>query len=67
LIDKPQAIEHHGFDRLTYGEVPHCRVLLGRLIEDVAKAEFSEHTSDEAEVVQDLATVWGLVGHDNLL
>jgi hypothetical protein len=51
LIDQPQPIEYHGFDRLTYGEVSHCRVLLGRLIEDGTKAECIEHTSDKAEVV----------------
>ena len=67
LIDKPQAIEHHRFDGFTHGEVPHFRVLLGRAIEDVANAEFVEHASDKAEVVQDLATVWRLVGHNNLL
>ena len=67
LVEKPQAIEHHRFDGLTRGEVPHFRVLLGRSIDDVANAELVEHTSDKAEVVQDLATVWGLVGHNNLL
>jgi len=45
----------------------HFRVLLGRVIEDVANAELVEHASDKAEVVQDLATVWRLVGHNNLL
>jgi hypothetical protein len=67
LIDKPQAIEPHRFDGFTHGEVPHFRVLLGRTIEDVAKAEFVEHASNKAEVVQDLATVWRLVGHNHLL
>jgi hypothetical protein len=67
VIDTPQAIEPHGFDRLTSGEVPHCRMLLGRLLEDVANAECIAHPSDEAEVVQDLVTVWGLVGPDHLL
>jgi len=51
LIDKPQAIEHHRFDSLTYREVPHFWVLVGGLIEDVANAEFIEHASDKAEVV----------------
>jgi hypothetical protein len=67
LVDKPQAIEPHRFDGLTRGEVPHFRVVLGRAIDDVANAELVEHASDKAEVVQDLATVWGVVGHNNLL
>jgi hypothetical protein len=49
------------------GEVPHFRVLLGRLIEDVANAECVEHASDKAEVVQDLAPIRGVIGHNNLL
>ncbi len=67
VIDKPKPIESHGFDRLTYGEVPHFRVVFGRLIEDVTNAEFIEHASDKAEVVSDLTTGRGLIGHDNLL
>ena len=67
VMEKPQAIAHHRFDGFTPGEVPHFRVLLGRAIEDVAKAEFVAHASAKAEVVQDLATVWRLVGHNHLL
>jgi hypothetical protein len=62
VIDQSQAIEHHGFDGFTHGEVPPCRVLVGRLIEDIAKTEFVEHASDKAEVVQNLATVVGESG-----
>ena len=51
LIDKSQPIEHHRFDGLTHREVPQFRVLLGRLIEDIANGEFVEHASDKAEVV----------------
>jgi hypothetical protein len=51
LIDKPQAIQHHRFDGLTHREVSHFRVLVGRLIEDVANGEFVEHASDKAKVV----------------
>src|SRR2546421_6196802 len=47
LIDKPQAIEHHGFDRLPYREVPHFGVLVGGLIEGVANAEFVKHARDK--------------------
>jgi hypothetical protein len=51
LIDKPQAIEHHRFDRLPHGEIPQFRVLLGGLINHVANAEFIEHARDKAEVI----------------
>ena len=57
MVHKAEAIEHHRFDGITGGEVPHFRVLLGGLVNDVANAEFVEHASDEAEVVQDLAAV----------
>jgi hypothetical protein len=67
LVDKPQAIEHHGFDGLSHREVPHFRVVVGGVIEDVANAEFIEHASDKAEMVQDLATVRRLVRHKELL
>jgi hypothetical protein len=53
LIDKPQAIEHHRFDCFTDRETSHFRVLLGRSIKDIPNAEFVEHASDKAEVVQD--------------
>jgi hypothetical protein len=67
LIDTPQTIEHHGFDGFTDSEVAHCRVLLGRLIEDLAHTEFVEHASDKAKVVDDVATVRGLIRHNHLL
>jgi hypothetical protein len=51
LIDKSQAIAHHGFDGFTHGEVAHFRVLWGRLIDALAYAEFVAHASDKAEVV----------------
>jgi hypothetical protein len=57
LINKPQAIEHHRFDGFPHGEVPHFRVLLRGSVDDVAQAEFVEHASHKAEVVQHLATV----------
>jgi hypothetical protein len=67
LIDTPQSIEHHRFDGFTYGEVPQFRVLWRGVVDDVANADFVEHASDKAEVVQHLATIRGLVGHHNLL
>ena len=67
LMDTPQAIEHHGFDGYTHGEIAHVRVLLGCLIDALAHAECVEHASDKAEVVYDLATVRGLIRHHHLL
>jgi hypothetical protein len=67
LMDTPQAIEPHGFDRLTCSEVAQFRVLVGRLIDDVTHAEFVEQARDKAEMVQDLATVHEVVRHHDLL
>jgi hypothetical protein len=47
LIDKSQAIEHHGFDGFPHGEVSHYRVLVSRSVEDLTNAEFVEHASDK--------------------
>ena len=51
LIDQSPAIEHHGFDSFPDGEVAHFRVLLGRLVNDIANAKFVKHARDEAEVI----------------
>jgi hypothetical protein len=51
LVDKPQAIEHHRFDGFPHSQVAHFGVLLGRVIEDVADAEFVKHARDKTEVV----------------
>ena len=67
LVDNPQASEHHGFDGLPSREVAPFRVLVGGVIADVADAEFVEHARNKAEVIQDLATVRGLVGHNHRL
>ena len=67
LLETPQAIEHHGFDRLTCSEVAHGRVLVGRVIDDVTNAEVVEHASDKAEMVQDLAMVHEVVRPHALL
>jgi hypothetical protein len=66
LIDQPQALEHQRVDRLPDREVPPLRVLLGGLVNDVAKAEFVEHASHKAAVLYDLATVRALVGPNHL-
>jgi hypothetical protein len=42
LIDKPQAIEHHRVDRFTNHDVPLFRVLLGRLVNNVAHSKFTQ-------------------------
>jgi hypothetical protein len=62
LGDQPPALEHHRVDRFTHGQVPHCRIVLGGLVDTVATAAFVDHASDKAEGVQDLATVRGLIG-----
>ena len=67
LTHKPQAIKPHRFDGFTDGEVSHLWVVLGRLIDDVPNAQFVKHAGDKASVVQDLATVSGVVSHGNLL
>ena len=66
LIDLPQAIQHHRVDRFPHRQVPQVRVVLGRLVNDAANVTFIEHASHKAEVIQDLATVRGLVGHHHL-
>jgi hypothetical protein len=58
LVDTPQFIEPHRFDRFTHGEVPQFRILLGGLVDNVANAEFVEHASH---------TVRGLLGHNHPL
>ena len=65
--EKPQAIAPHRVDRLTHGEVPPFRVVVGRVIAHVANAECVAHASDEAERIQDLAMVHRLVGHHTRL
>jgi hypothetical protein len=67
VMDKPHTIAPHRFDGLTDREVPPCRVVVGGVSEDVAHGECVAHASDKAEVVEDLATVHGLVGPDLLL
>src|SRR5438477_10116359 len=43
LLDKAEAVEHHGFDRMAGGHNPHFRVLLRRLINNLCDAEFFKH------------------------
>ena len=56
LIDTPQTLESHGFDRLTHGEVLHVGVLLRRVVHD-AIAKFVTHARDKAKLIHDLTTV----------
>jgi predicted PurR-regulated permease PerM len=55
------------FGPLLSLQVPHVRVLLGRLVNNVAHVKFIEHASHKAEVSSYLATIRGLVGHHHLL
>ena len=57
LVDKAEAVEHHGFDGMASGHNTHCRVLLRRLINDLSNAEFFKHPRDQTQVIQDLRTV----------
>jgi hypothetical protein len=65
VMHTPQAMAYPRVGRFTHGEVPHGRVLWRGLIDDVAQAECVEPASDQAEVVQDWATVRGWIGHTN--
>src|SRR4030095_2815710 len=40
LVDKAEAVEHHGFDRMASGHNPHFRVLLRRLLNHLRDAKF---------------------------
>ena len=51
VMDTPQASAPQRFDGFPHREVPHFRVLLGGVVEDVAKAACVEHPSDKTEVV----------------
>ena len=51
LVEKAQAIEHHGFDRRPSGHNPHFRVLLGSAINDFRDAEFLKHPRDQTQVI----------------
>jgi hypothetical protein len=51
LIETSQASEHHGVARFPDGEVAHFRVLLGRVVNDIATAKIVKHARDEAEVI----------------
>ena len=64
LIDKPQAIEHHGFDRLTYREVAHFRVVVSGLVDDVAKTESCKHASYKPERISGLRAVQWRLGRE---
>ena len=51
LVEKAQAVEHHGLDRMAGGHNPHFRVLLGGFINDLGDAEFFKHARDKAKVI----------------
>jgi hypothetical protein len=59
LIDNAEPIEHHRLDRCPRGHNPHFRVLLSRLINDVAKAEFIKHDCHESQMIQGFTPVAG--------
>jgi len=51
LIEKAEAIEHHGFHRMAGGHKPHFRVLFGSSINDVSDAEFFKQACDQTQVI----------------
>ncbi len=51
LMEKAEAVEHHGFDRMAGGHNPHFRVLLRRLIKNLRDTEFFKHPCDQAQVI----------------
>ena len=67
VIDTSQALQHHGFNGFSDGAVPYGWVVVGRVVEDVTKAECVAHPGDEAEVIQYCTVLLGVVGHNALL
>ena len=51
LVDKTEAVEHHGFDGMADGHPPHFWVLLGSAINDFRDAEFLKHPRDQTQVI----------------
>jgi hypothetical protein len=52
---------------MASGDETPLRVLRGRVVNDVAKAEFVKHAGDEAQRIQDVAAVAVLSVHGALL
>jgi len=51
LVDKAEAVEHHGFDGMAGGHNPHFRILLRCLINNLRDAEFFKHASDQTQMI----------------
>jgi hypothetical protein len=51
LVDKAEAVEHHGFDGMAGGHNPHFRVLLGGSINDFSDAKFFKHSRNQTQVI----------------
>jgi hypothetical protein len=51
LVDEAQAVEDHRLDGMAGGDHPHCRVLLGGLINNLSDAEFFKHPRDQTQVI----------------
>ena len=66
-MDKAQTVEEYGFDGFSHGQVTGLRVLLGRLLQDVANVQFVELPGDQTSVIQHLALIVGLIDHRHLL
>src|SRR5262245_49506907 len=51
LVDKAEAVEHHGFDRMAGSHNPHFRVLLRGLVDDFRDAEFFKPPCNQPQVI----------------
>jgi hypothetical protein len=52
-----EAVEDPRFDGMAGGDDAHLRVVLGRLVNDCAHAEFFTQACDEAQMIQNVAAV----------
>src|SRR2546427_3920009 len=57
LMEKAEAVEHHGLDRMAGGHNPHGRVWLGGAIHACRDAEFCKHACDQPQVISALGAV----------
>jgi hypothetical protein len=51
LLDKADAVEPHGFDRMAGGHNPPFRVLLGGSINDFRDVKFFKYPRDQTQVI----------------
>ena len=64
VVEKAEAVEHHGFDGMAGSHHPPFRVLLGGAIDDCSDAECFTHARDQTQVLEDLCAVRLRLGRD---